>query len=702
MFAPKVPKPQTKAAASSTSNLAHQRSTSVAHQPGNSSAEQTLFLQRSIGNQATPRYLTNRLSNSTAKKIEEYGPEVSRAVREAPGPSWDFSKIPVFPPDQPNRSQASYPLPGIIQPKLAIGEVSDPLEHEADRVADQVMRMPAPDIAISSAPLQVSRKCAACEEAEKLKKKPAGPQAAANEAPAIVHQVLRSPGQPLDDATRTYFEPRFGLNFGAVRTHTNATAMRSAAAISARAYTYGSDIVFAKGERPGADRLTAHELAHVTQNVSGGAPAVIRRSPATDPYEIISRWNVFGRDVAIVRVKADGRTFFFYRRSGHGPKGKFAATAPKKDAWVPFEGFEEVEKLRGETYQRSAKFHKEPYYYSPDVAEGRVAPGYGTQTNQDIAEWLDNKLPPGTPEAPATTWEVAQAELDKINARNLPYPGKEAPQPASAEHGEIGARSGPPPDVGSTPQGGRPTGVATTTGDVTVPQIELEVATPATWRPRINISARKVGFGGGFKAVAATFGEFALTVGLAIASDLLKGWMIKNAVENKYKDRWKAVGPMIDAKIEALKPDIAKLQLKLDKGEKVFANTVVKVIWEKHSISSHFQTTKWEEPDIFLADIDLTTRSVERERSYEAEVNYGTDRYPNMISSKIDEFTRGFEVQVYSDQELEEFRVLSADYLERNRKLDYDPSNPKLRDEVRTLREQIVHTYGSDVWYLEL
>jgi hypothetical protein len=33
---------------------------------------------------------------------------------------------------------------GIIQPKLTVGKVDDPYEREADRVADQVMRMPAP------------------------------------------------------------------------------------------------------------------------------------------------------------------------------------------------------------------------------------------------------------------------------------------------------------------------------------------------------------------------------------------------------------------------------------------------------------------------------------------------------------------------------------------------------------------------------
>jgi hypothetical protein len=49
-----------------------------------------------------------------------------------------------------------------LQAKLKVGAVNDPLEHEADRVADQVMRMPDPGAAMTSAPPQVSRKCDKC------------------------------------------------------------------------------------------------------------------------------------------------------------------------------------------------------------------------------------------------------------------------------------------------------------------------------------------------------------------------------------------------------------------------------------------------------------------------------------------------------------------------------------------------------------
>jgi hypothetical protein len=63
-----------------------------------------------------------------------------------------------------------------------------------------------------------------------------------------VHEVLRSPGQPLDAATRAYFEPRFGKDFSGVRVHTDAAAGQSARDVEAQAYTVGADhLVFGAG-----------------------------------------------------------------------------------------------------------------------------------------------------------------------------------------------------------------------------------------------------------------------------------------------------------------------------------------------------------------------------------------------------------------------------------------------------------------------
>src|SRR5262249_38450431 len=48
-----------------------------------------------------------------------------------------------------------------------------------------------------------------------------------SEVHPIVHDMLHSPGQPLDAATRAFMEPRFGLDFRQVRVHTDSQAAES-------------------------------------------------------------------------------------------------------------------------------------------------------------------------------------------------------------------------------------------------------------------------------------------------------------------------------------------------------------------------------------------------------------------------------------------------------------------------------------------
>ena len=109
----------------------------------------------------------------------------------------------------------------------------------------------------------------------------------------MLFRSLRSPGQPLDAATRAFFEPRFGHDFSQVRVHADDRAVRSAHALDAAAYTVGRDIVFGAGGYGAGDRRTrgmlAHELAHVAQQGAGGGP-VVQRAPASSgtstPVEI--------------------------------------------------------------------------------------------------------------------------------------------------------------------------------------------------------------------------------------------------------------------------------------------------------------------------------------------------------------------------------------------------------------------------------
>ncbi|MFZ1218546.1 MAG: DUF4157 domain-containing protein, partial [Chthoniobacterales bacterium] len=113
----------------------------------------------------------------------------------------------------------------------------------------------------------------------------AGTSGGESAAPAV-DEALRSPGQPLDRATRAFMETRFAQNFAHVRVHTDDGASRSARNLGALAYTAGSDVVFAGGNyAPGSETgrsLLAHELVHVVQQ-SGGQTFP---EPGTSPPKI--------------------------------------------------------------------------------------------------------------------------------------------------------------------------------------------------------------------------------------------------------------------------------------------------------------------------------------------------------------------------------------------------------------------------------
>ena len=178
-----------------------------------------------------------------------------------------------------------------VQAKLMISQPGDIYEQEADRVAEQVMRMPSSNSIISSTiskekdEERIDRKCSACEmkkeeEEEKeikISTKPvnrivkANSELLSNQSSSI-NWVLSKTGKPLDKQTEDFMEPRFGYEFTSVRIHNDEEASKSAQMINASAYTVGNDIVFARGEfNPSSDRgksLLAHELVHVIQQTN--------------------------------------------------------------------------------------------------------------------------------------------------------------------------------------------------------------------------------------------------------------------------------------------------------------------------------------------------------------------------------------------------------------------------------------------------
>lgn len=209
---------------------------------------------------------------------------VKSPIRHRTQPQVMPARTPARSPAQSMRrlqhSVGNQAVQGLIQAKLEVSRPGDSHEQEADRVAQQV--------ATSSAPVAFRRcacgglvgpsgECAACRQ-KRLALQRAGASAAA--ASPVVNDAIRSGGQPLDNAARDYFEPRFGQDFSQVRVHTDADAHRSAELFSALAYTSGQHIVFRAGHyQPGTTegrKLLAHELTHTLQQEGGDAPDVQR------------------------------------------------------------------------------------------------------------------------------------------------------------------------------------------------------------------------------------------------------------------------------------------------------------------------------------------------------------------------------------------------------------------------------------------
>ena len=220
-----------------------------------------------------------------------------------------------------------------IQTKLTIGQPNDKYEQEADRVAEQVMRMSEP---------KIQRVCPECEEElhrqpmeeeeeeETLQTKPLAEQitpllqrqtepleeeeeealqtkTTSGKTPTIPVSVqkritsLQGGGQPLPESERNFFEARFGADFSQVRIHADTQAAETSRAVNARAFTLGRDVVFGAGQyQPRSfegQRLLAHELTHVVQqNTIQGQQL---------PHHIRRKWDTKGVN-AVLKKDSQG------------------------------------------------------------------------------------------------------------------------------------------------------------------------------------------------------------------------------------------------------------------------------------------------------------------------------------------------------------------------------------------------------------
>ena len=173
-------------------------------------------------------------------------------------------------------ARAAVPAPAAPGGPLVVGPAGDEHEREADRVAAQMMRLPAqPD------------RNRARDAAGVLPGQPRGPR------------TVQGPGRALQAGVRAGFEAALGADFGRVRIHAGDEAARLSRSLGAEAFTRGPDVYFGAGryapETAPGRRLLAHELTHVIQQGSaapgrsrppgagGGAPAGRRSAGAAAP-----------------------------------------------------------------------------------------------------------------------------------------------------------------------------------------------------------------------------------------------------------------------------------------------------------------------------------------------------------------------------------------------------------------------------------
>lgn len=165
---------------------------------------------------------------------------------------------------QPN---ASNPYAGLLKLQRAIG----------NRAMGQLIHseVKPPSILISQHKGSCGKLAGVVSECSECQHKPLSIQRKAtndielSKVPLIVHEVLKSPGQPLELETRNFMESRFKHDFSRVRVHTDAQAALSAQIVNASAYTVENEVVLSEGQyAPKTNKgqsLLAHELAHVIQ-----------------------------------------------------------------------------------------------------------------------------------------------------------------------------------------------------------------------------------------------------------------------------------------------------------------------------------------------------------------------------------------------------------------------------------------------------
>ena len=143
-----------------------------------------------------------------------------------------------------------------VQAKLQVGQANDRYEQEADKIANHAIgdekskSINNPSIDYSSQDQNM-------------------PQPSTSQSIYTQLETTKGKGQALSPALRQQFEPKFYADFSNVKLHHNDSAHQLCQQLNAKAFTYGADIYFNKGEyqtnHTSGRRLLAHELTHTLQ-----------------------------------------------------------------------------------------------------------------------------------------------------------------------------------------------------------------------------------------------------------------------------------------------------------------------------------------------------------------------------------------------------------------------------------------------------
>ena len=208
----------------------------------------------------------------------------------------DFSRVPT-----------RFPGALSLQTKMVTNKVGDEHEQEADRIAQQALDMTEPELQRASPRGGECPKSETEQAPHKQERVLTRRSGSSDLEPTVlapmVNEMLRAPGQPLDQPFRTFIQSRLGHDFSSVRVHADPRSSRSALELQAHAYTVGRHIAFAPGRyRPDTiegKRLMAHELVHVAQQ--GAAPTLLRAPAYVTPPLVAT---VSNSSVARVAKKA--------------------------------------------------------------------------------------------------------------------------------------------------------------------------------------------------------------------------------------------------------------------------------------------------------------------------------------------------------------------------------------------------------------